>query len=109
GEDHKRGAPGQRCDSPRDAEAACRAGELSRDDVAVDAPALRGGEPIADERGNYRTCRCRDSPEEDTCEHQATEARRGGTPDHRGAPEHDRAAEQTRPRHAVGEDDEGEA
>src|SRR5262249_20441505 len=49
GEIHKGGPPGQRRNPARDAETDRRSDELSREDIAVDPPALGGREPVTDE------------------------------------------------------------
>ena len=109
GEDHERRAPGQRRDSTGHRESEGGADELAREDVAVDASPLGRVEPVADERCDDRPGRRRDDAEEEACKQQLPECRRGGAPEHCDAPEHDRAAEQSCPLKAVGEDAEGNA
>src|SRR5207253_9265392 len=74
GEDHERGAPGERGDVAGDGKADAGSPELAGEDVAVDPAALRGGEVVAYERGDERAGRRGDAAEEDAREEELAEA-----------------------------------
>ena len=106
GEDDERGSPRERGDVAGDGEADARAEVLAGEDDAIDPAALPAPEPVADERGDHRAGRGRDRPEEESRPEQLCEARRGGAPEHRRAPEDDRPSEHAGPAHAVGQNAE---
>jgi hypothetical protein len=109
GEHDERRPPGQRRHVAADPEPEPGPGQLTGQDVAVDAAPFPAGEVVTDEGCDQRPSRCGDPAQHQPGEQQAGEVSGRGAPDHRQAPAADRHAECPCPPHPVSQHPERHA